>query len=55
MVQMGVVSSLTVFNSLAFASCIFTENIYNGVNDVNDGYAIRTSGSPLRVRDSCFF
>lgn len=55
MVQYGVVSSLTPFNPLLFSKCLFTENIYNGIDGVMDGYAIKTGGSPLEIRDCCIF
>jgi hypothetical protein len=55
MVQYGIVSSLTPFNPLVFSHCLFTENLYNGVNGVNDGYAIKTGGASLEIRDSCIF
>jgi hypothetical protein len=38
-----------------FSNCIFTENIYNGIDGVKDGYAIKTGGSPLDIRDCCFY
>jgi hypothetical protein len=50
--QMGVVTSLSEFNELTFLSSIFTNNNYTRAGE---GYAVKTGGSNLIIRDSCIF
>ena len=50
--QAGVVTSLTAFNEFTFDRSIFTDNTYS---TGNDGYAIKTGGSKLVIRDTCIY
>jgi hypothetical protein len=50
--QNGVVTSLSEYNELTFISCIFTNNVYMRGGD---GYAVKTGGSDLIIRDTCIF
>lgn len=51
---LGTYLALTPFNPTVFNNCSFEDNLYDGSDGNQNGYAIQSVGSKITLTDSCF-